>query len=449
MNEQGTNIQSLLKLYDDACRDRDEARRQLKKIGRSLSWRATAPLRQAAKALHSWGRRVRYTAKAGIALGQDTVAPIRRLSDNAFIEYIAQQQAQGRPIFVQLTSMSWDAQLFQRPQHMCAAMARIGAIAVFASRSCRGEPTGIKEIKPDIWFVTNRELLLKLQSCIFSLYSTDYDTKLGYLCNIRKTNLLLYEYIDHIDEAIFGAQHVPTLQRMKDFAFSGGADFIVGSAKSLYDEAVRAGVDRTLLVPNGVDYPHFAASSVRQKQCARQITDFKKKYPRVIGYFGALAPWLWYDVINELTSKRSDLGFVFIGPDYFTGNHQIISRSNVLLTGAIPYAKLPRYARAFDVCIIPFLPGRIAETTSPLKLFEYFALETPVVVSDAMIECTQFPGVIGAGNAVEFSDAIDKGLLLRNSAEFREKLCLLALENTWDKRAENILMATTNQNRGG
>ncbi|MDP1086539.1 hypothetical protein Q6245_29680, partial [Klebsiella pneumoniae] len=80
------------------------------------------------------------------------------------------------------------------------------------------------------------------------------------------------------------------------------------------------------------------------------------------------------DVIKELISQRTDVGFVFIGPDYYGGADCLPELENVLYMGSIDYKVLPAYARMFDVCFIPFKPGEIARTTSPLKLFEYFAL---------------------------------------------------------------------------
>ena len=56
-----------------------------------------------------------------------------------------------------------------------------------------------------------------------------------------KRGVLVYEYIDHVDPQISGNdENVRRCQEMKDFSFSGGADFIVVSARSLEREAVEA-----------------------------------------------------------------------------------------------------------------------------------------------------------------------------------------------------------------
>ncbi|MDP1465595.1 hypothetical protein, partial [Klebsiella pneumoniae] len=78
------------------------------------------------------------------------------------------------------------------------------------------------------------------------------------------------------------------------------------------------------------------------------LLEFRGKYKKIVGYFGALAPWLWYDVIKELISQRTDVGFVFIGPDYYGGADCLPELENVLYMGSIDYKVLPAYARMFD-----------------------------------------------------------------------------------------------------
>ena len=104
------------------------------------------------------------------------------------------------------------------------------------------------------------------------------------------------------------------------------------------------------------------------------LVKFRKKFRYTVGYFGAIAPWLWYEALNELAHIRPDIGFIFIGPDYQFSVEKLPETKNVLYLGPVGYGVLPAYARQFDVCFIPFARGEIAHTTSPLKLFEYFAL---------------------------------------------------------------------------
>ena len=108
---------------------------------------------------------------------------------------------------------------------------------------------------------------------------------------------------------------------------------------------------------------------------------------------------------------------------------------NALYLGTVDYKILPSYARQFDVCWIPFAPGEIARTTSPLKLFEYFALEKPVVVTSDMLECVAFKEVFRGDSVKTLSRAIDEAIKVKSSLELKMRLAQLADENDWDERA--------------
>lgn len=55
---------------------------------------------------------------------------------------------------------------------------------------------------------------------------------------------------------------------------------------------------------------------------------------------------------------------------------------NVTFTGRVPFDEVPSYLAASDVCLIPHRKNPHTETTVPHKLFQYMAMEKPVVVTD-------------------------------------------------------------------
>lgn len=232
---------------------------------------------------------------------------------------------------------------------------------------------------------------------------------------------------------------------LKNFAFSGGADYVVASAQKLYDEAIAAvGTDKTIMVQNGVDIRHYRDPRHKTQVLPASLTNFKKRFKHIVGYFGALAPWLWYETIAHLVSQKSDIGFVFIGPDYYGGIDKLPKTDNVIYLGAVDYKKLPAYGMSFDVCFIPFKPGDIAKTTSPLKLFEYFALEKPVVVTSDMAECVRYPEVFHGASAQELSVAIDNAINTKDDKAFKKRLAELADLNSWDMRAASLVAGLKN-----
>jgi glycosyltransferase involved in cell wall biosynthesis len=55
---------------------------------------------------------------------------------------------------------------------------------------------------------------------------------------------------------------------------------------------------------------------------------------------------------------------------------------SVVLVGHLPQSEALRYVREADVCVSPFYPTPILNSTSPTKLVEYMAMGKPVVAND-------------------------------------------------------------------
>jgi glycosyltransferase involved in cell wall biosynthesis len=55
---------------------------------------------------------------------------------------------------------------------------------------------------------------------------------------------------------------------------------------------------------------------------------------------------------------------------------------SVQFTGQLPRMEALRYVKAADVCLSPFVPTPILNSTSPTKLVEYMAFKKPVVAND-------------------------------------------------------------------
>ena len=344
----------------------------------------------------------------------------------------------GSPIWVQYYNIVWNMDLFQRPQQIILAMKRIGAVAIYLTDEL-AENTYL-QCADNVFLVNDTCLIEELKGIIVSVYSTATRISQTQFDRVRRTNIVLYEYIDDIDESISGKECISQLMQQKAFFFNGGAQGIVASAKVLLEETQRESRSAKMrYVPNGVDYEHYATALAHKTAVPPELAEFADGYKKVIGYFGALAPWLWYEMINELSEMRSDWGFVFIGPDYRGGSLQLKRRDNVLILDAVAYGILPTYAKRFDVGIIPFRPGKIAQTTSPLKLFEYFALEKAVVVTADMRECVVYSDVFVGSDTREFALGLDRALEAARSETYRQRLRELAKNNSWDDRARSLI----------
>ena len=150
--------------------------------------------------------------------------------------------------------------------------------------------------------------------------------------------------------------------------------------------------------------------------------------------------------MRDLIKSQPGWSFILVGPvweaDPRAGEFRELARhANVTMTGLVPYADLPAVLHAADVLLIPYARTAATEAVFPLKLFEYFALEKPVVVTSDMRECVAFPEVFHGDSAAALSEAIDRAARVKDDEAFRQRLRELADENDWIERARVMAAA--------
>ena len=208
-----------------------------------------------------------------------------------------------------------------------------------------------------------------------------------YVYNFGWTKLLkdpavVFEHIDELE--VFTAAHrLSDLEGWYREAISG-ADLVVATAADLLDK-VRAERPEAVLSPNGVDYRHFA--EFVHGAPPEDIADIADK--TIVGYYGAIAEWVDYDLIRRSAQALPDFEFVFLGPDYdgsVDSHRDIFDLPNVRWLGVKEYGELPGHLHHFDVTTIPFIINEVTHAVSPLKLFEYMAGGRPIVTPN-LREC--------------------------------------------------------------
>lgn len=390
-------------------------------------------------------------------------------------------------VFVTLPTIPWNVTLFQRPQHMATAFAKLGFLSIYTSmyieddyvinipkQNTQPDCTPVEymnyvgnthenknntkihiceddneseNVKPkynfskladNLWLVNMSDDIFKIKGAYYSIYSTAYAINYFNYYNMITKNraFLIYEYIDAIDERISGTEdNCKKLFINKNLAFDNYCDLVVASSDLLYDEASLASVKNVGLVKNGVSNEHYHNKRKLNYTLPNSYILFKQKYTFICGYFGAIAPWLDYHMLNKIVKLRKDIGFVIIGPDYQNCLEKLPHADNFLYLGSIPYDVLPYYAYNFDICFIPFAEGEIAKTTSPLKLYEYFAMRKPVIASSYMNECIKYPGVFRYTNVDDFSCAIDSAIYCKDDLNYQSELQDIAYQNDWNNKA--------------
>jgi glycosyltransferase involved in cell wall biosynthesis len=335
--------------------------------------------------------------------------------------------SKGAVIF--LPSIGWNAKLVQRPHQLARAFARCGYVAIFDSTNVEDEIYGFEEREPNLFvFRGPSSVLHRVPSPI--LWTLPYNYHEAH--SFPRPATVVYDWID--DLAIFTEFDAHLVRRNHERALRG-ADVMTSVARTLHARAMAGRADAVYL-PNGVDEEHFAPAAETDDPALARLRDAGKP---IAGYYGALARWFDYELLEQAARRRPDWNFLLIGPDYDGSlpRASLLACPNVVWLGPRPYATLPAYLRAFDVATIPFRLNPITMATSPLKLYEYFAGGRPVITT-AMPECVAHPEVDVVGTAGEFAAALDVAREKSRDPAVRAHLRSVAAANSWRQRVQQI-----------
>ena len=109
---------------------------------------------------------------------------------------------------------------------------------------------------------------------------------------------------------------------------------------------------------------------------------------------------------------------------------------NVKFFGKIPYAKLPEYLKEFDITIIPFMIDELTKAVDPIKTYEYMAAGKNIVSTNLPELHWLKDYIYIAKNKDDFVEMCEEAI--RNPKRRPEELIEIAMENTWERRIEQI-----------
>ncbi len=358
----------------------------------------------------------------------------RRAEDRKALQDILRAHPQARDIWVLAPSIPWDVALFQRPQQLAMALARLGVLLFYVDPSPKPEETGFLQLKENLYVSrVDREIFQELED--FTLYVLSWNKAWGERLRPKR---VVYDFIDDLD--VFNVPDPEQLKRDHQTLLHEAT--VVSATADLLWREVHAVRKDSILCANGVDYAHFVVARDPALPAPDDLADILAQKKPIIGYYGAIARWFDYELLWAVASKRPDLYFLLLGPDYdktATGQ-SLFGLPNVRWPGPRHYSILAKYLKCFDVATIPFKLNAITHATSPLKLFEYMA-GGKTIVTTPMRESMRYENVLVGGDPNSFSRKLDEALSLRSDPEHMKLTDRLAKENTWDARAEQLLSA--------
>lgn len=439
----------------------EQLRSELEAIKGSRSWRWTKPLRFLLRTLRNRGltaedrRLLGLTAKPSngeAAAGVPVVVEAATEAVAVPAVALAPQSPRQRDVFVWAV-IDWHFRI-QRPQHLARELAAAGHRVFYVSNHfidsdrpgfsvepldgggrlfqvrlhLAGSPA-IYHAAPDeaqceqLRAGLGQLLAWTHSSACASLVQHPYWLETAQLLPDQR---LVYDCMDH--HAGFADNTNAVLAREQELMRS--ADLLVVTSGWLQDEAQRHNPN-TLLIRNACQYEHFSAAP------AEVFRDPQGR--RVIGYYGAIAEWFDLELLEKVARRHPDCLVLLVGADTAGAQRQLKHLDNVQFTGEVPYARLPYYLYAFDVCLLPFQVIPLTLATNPVKVYEYLSAGREVVSVD-LPELAQFGDLVRTGrDHAAFLAELDAALRAPADPALEARRREFAAGQTWAHRTSDLV----------
>lgn len=241
---------------------------------------------------------------------------------------------------------------------------------------------------------------------------------------------IVYENIDNWETSL--GNGIYNDRRSLDTILTA-SDLLVGTAKLL--EQQLQGYCADLNIEKDVIY---LANAVDDEVFAPRL-NYDLPNDMVLGsktllYYGSLwGEWFDWELIFNVAKARNDVSINLIGD--FKPITRIVKNApeNVHFLGLKTQAELPAYLKHADIALIPFKPGEIGDYVSPLKIFEYIAMNK-TVLSTALPDVSGYPNLFVGADLDAWLAVIDGSIVPDEAATEA-----FTAANTWANRVEKML----------
>ncbi len=236
-------------------------------------------------------------------------------------------------------------------------------------------------------------------------------------------SITIYEHIDNWDSRLGCLFYdADVFQR-----FLKKADMITVTAKKLGEKIREYCSRRYWYLPNAVDLEIF--EPFKQYKCPQDL----KRGKTTLLYFGSLwGEWFEWNKIDYLADHCPDCQINLIGDYSGCKVHVRKKKKNVHFLGMKVQSELPAYLQYTDYALLPFKNSEIGAYVSPLKIFEYIAMNVRVLAT-ALDDIKGYPNVYCSDSAEDWVKVISS-----NKKKLSDCTAFLN-KNNWYARCMKIM----------
>jgi glycosyltransferase involved in cell wall biosynthesis len=200
------------------------------------------------------------------------------------------------------------------------------------------------------------------------------------------------------------------------------ADIIFATAQKLREDIEAMGKQADLL-PNAVYAPDF-----------KKMPDaLPETHKRIFGYVGMISHWFDMDAVMTILRADTRNHVILVGPSEV----DLPTHERLTWTGRVPKEDVAGWIASFDVCLYPFTKTAFLDTIDPVKIYEYLALNKPVLAAKSRETVKFGQRLYRYDNQTELRSLLN-GEMQKPFRSEADRVQFIT-DNNWDKRVELVL----------
>ena len=247
----------------------------------------------------------------------------------------------------------------------------------------------------------------------------------------RKKTQLIYDCMDDYSAFPYIVRYPKyrSFEEREERALIADADYVFCSAKALRDKLVlRYGIDRNYYIINNA--------------IADNIFEYKKQLDDIalpanaLVYIGTISEWFDFESTIKALNEFPMLHVVLYGPIRMA---DVPRHDRLEFRGPTLHSSIMAIMSQSKALFMPFVLNDLIESVNPVKIYEYLYSGKPVLAT-RYGETIPFEGNVTLySNYNEFREFIIKNVISESHCVDEERNRMVALENTWSSRVQQIL----------